>query len=146
MGKTFIIDLEGKAGKLGYYHPSKEEAFKPKAWRVELILNGSWARRALALPLERTSQELQRRGYEEQPGWPSSLFTQFKKYGDVIYMFANLEGSLVRGMLQLTRDIDLDPRIDNPITYHDTNTDLKAQQDRLIALAQEYVGVVSVSF
>ncbi len=138
MSEVLKLILENNAGEIIYIHPLPKERFKEKAWRTTLELNGEWARRALGLEFESVSQAFRERGYEETIGWPSD----WKHFSD-IYVFAPNEGGLVRGIIQLARDYNMDPRIEDIVPYYDTNIDKKEQQDFLIEKVVEYIEVVN---
>ena len=135
--------LENGAGKIIYVHPASEETFISKTWRVLLELDGEWARKALALDFQKVRRELKKRRYKESPHWPVE-FRCFYKNHEEIYIFLPEEGGLVRGIIQLARDYDANPRTAKIVPYHDTNIDLKCQQDFLIEKVLEYVQIINV--
>lgn len=145
MPKLLEKFLENGAGRLAYVHPDTE-VFVPKAWRLMLSLNADWARKALALDFSEVSPQFQKKGYVEEPGQHQDFTHFYKKKEGVIYVFDRAEGGLVRGIVQLARDMNfsLDTFLKSgEVTYHETNTDLKSQQDYLIEKIEEYVGVIN---
>jgi hypothetical protein len=145
MGRVLTLDLDNQAGKVSYLHPVPHEQFIEKGWRTLLELNGGWARRALAIDFSRVSAALRSAGYKEAPHWPVewSSFSPTGRGMDIVYLFDPTEGGLVKGIIQLARDCDSDPRKDNIIAYTDTNIDTKAQQDYLVQKCVEYVDTIN---
>ena len=143
MSRLLEMALDNDAGKIVYFHPADREKYVNKGWRVCLELNGDWARKALTSDYSKISLELKKKRYEERPFPCVSDWKHFSKSGTSIFVFNPAEGCLVRGIIQLVKDYDIDPRTEEIVSYHDTNTDLKAQQDFVIEQTLEYVGAVN---
>lgn len=138
MAEVLELVLKNNAGKISYVHSLNEERFIEKSWRTTLELNGVWARRALKVEFEEVYREFRKRGYEETTCWPPN----WKNFSG-IYVFAPNEGGLVRGIIQLARDYNVNPEVEEIIPYYDTNLDLKSQQEFLISKVIEYVEIIN---
>lgn len=146
MSKCLELDLEKNAGKIFYIKPSSKKQYNEKAWMTTLELNNKWAARALSIDFQEISGLFKKVGYEERTFAPFQEWKDFHQEDQSIYIFDPNEGGLVKGIIQLARDCNVDIKDKRVIPYHSTNMDTEQQQIFLIKKVKEYVKVINNIF